>query len=202
MNQAVAEPQVAVKYIAAAPQVEWASSNALGLFGFGLTTIMLQIHNIGAMTSTLPLVFGFMWGGLAQIIAGIIAGKRNDVFHLTAFTSYGVFWIGLSLSFLFQWANLVEMDSAGYGWTMVCWGIFTLCLTIPTFKANFVGLFVFVTLTILFFMLAFVFFGHFSAKVAGIEGLFCGAAATYGGAAEVINSKFGREVLPVGTFGK
>jgi len=181
-------------------QVEWASSSALGLFAFGLTTILLQFHNLGLIEATLPVVFGFFWGGAAQVIAGVIAGKRGDLFHLTAFTSYGVFWIGLAFSFLLSWQKLATGDLAGYGWTMVCWGIFTLGMTIATFKADFVSLFVFVTLTILFLLLAFVFFGHLSAKVAGVEGLFCGAAATYGGAAIVINDKFGRVVLPLGKF--
>jgi|WetSurMetagenome_2_1015567.scaffolds.fasta_scaffold02015_9 uncharacterized protein len=185
---------------ATANQTEWASSSALGLFGFGLTTILLQFHNLGIIQATLPVVFGLVWGGAAQVIAGIIAGKRGDLFHLTAFTSYGVFWIGLALSFVFNWQGLVQIDKPGYAWTMFLWGIFTLCLTIATFKADFVSVFVFVSLTILFFLLTMVFLGHLSAKVAGVEGLFCGAAATYGGAAIVINDKFGRTVLPLGKF--
>ncbi len=183
-------------------QGEWASSNALGLFGFGLTTVLLQIHNLGLITSTMPLVFGFFWGGAAQVIAGIIAGKRGDLFHLTAFTSYGVFWIGIAFSFVLAWQGLVKVDNPGYAWTMICWGIFTLCMTFATFKSDVVGVFVFVSLTILFFLLAAVFFGHLSAKVAGVEGLFCGAAATYGAAASVINSKYGRQILPTGSLAK
>lgn len=179
---------------------EWASPNALGLFGFGLTTILLQFFNLGLIQATLPVVFGFFWGGVAQVIAGIIAGKRGDMFHLTAFTSYGVFWIGLAFSFVLMWAGLVKLDDAGYGWTMFSWGIFTLLMTIATFKDNFVSVFIFVTLTILFFMLTLVFFGHLSAEVAGIEGMFCGAAATYGAAAGIINNKYGREVFPLGKF--
>lgn len=181
---------------------EWANPNALGLFGFGLTTILLQFFNLGMMSSTLPVVFGFFWGGIAQIIAGIIAGKRGDMFHLTAFTSYGVFWIGLAFSFVLNWAGMVKLDDAGYGWTMFAWGIFTLFMTIGTFKDNFVSVFIFVTLTILFFMLTFVFFGDLSSKVAGVVGLFCGAAATYGAAAGIVNYKFGREIFPLGTFQK
>ena len=180
-------------------QTEWASSSALGLFAFGLTTILLQLHNIGLINATMPVVFGLVWGGVAQVIAGIIAGKRNDLFHLTAFTSYGVFWIGIAFSFIWQHTGL-NLGGTDYAWVMICWGIFTLCLTIATFKADIVSVIVFVTLTILFILLAFVFFGHLSSKVAGVEGLFCGAAATYGGAAIVINNKFGRQVLPLGSL--
>ena len=183
-------------------ETQWANPGALGLFGFGLNTILLQIHNLGLIDSTMPLVYGIIWGGVAQIIAGIIDGKRGDIFGLTAFVSYGAFWIGLALTFVFQWAGFIEADSAGLAWTMIMWGIFTFCMMFGTLKMTFMHFFVFASLVVLFGLLAAVFFGALSAKVAGVEGLFCGGAATYGAAAVIINNKFGRQVLPLGTFGK
>src|SRR4030043_1749611 len=94
-------------------EVQWANPGALGLAGFGLNTILLQIHNLGLIESTLPLVYGFFWGGIAQIIAGIIDARRGDTFGLTAFTSYGAFWLGLSLYFLLQWNGTVDLDKTG-----------------------------------------------------------------------------------------
>jgi succinate-acetate transporter protein len=179
---------------------QWANPGALGLAGFGLNTILLQVHNLGLISGNMPLVYGFMWGGLAQIIAGIIDGKRGDSFGLTAFVSYGAFWIGLALTFVFQWAGLIQEDTTGLAWTMIMWGIFTLFMTIGTLKMTFMHFFVFASLTVLFGLLAAVFFGGLSAKVAGVEGLFCGAAATYGAAAVIINGKFGRTVLPLGSM--
>lgn len=189
-----------LKTASATSEVQWANPGALGLFGFGLNTILLQIHNLGWIGNTMPLVYGIIWGGVIQIIAGIIDGKRGDTFGLTAFASYGAFWIGLALTFVFQWMGLIKEDSSGLAWTMIMWGIFTFAMMIGTFKISFVLFFVFATLVILFGLLAAVFFGALSAKVAGVEGLFCGGAATYGAAAVIINTKFGRTVLPVGTF--
>ena len=80
------------------------------------------------------------------------------------------------------------------------WGIFTFFMMIGTFKMTFVHFFVFATLVVLFGLLAAVFFGAISSKVAGVEGLFCGGAAIYGAAAVIINTKFGRTVLPMGTM--
>ena len=181
---------------------QWANPGALGLAGFGLNTILLQIHNIGWIDSTMPLIFGFFWGGVAQIVAGIIDAKRGDTFGLTAFTSYGLFWLGLSFSFLLQWTGLVKLDNSGLAWTFVMWGIFTGFMTIGTFKMTYMHLFVFASLTVLFFLLAAHFFGGLSAMVPGIEGLFCGAGAVYGSAAVVINSKYGREIVPLGKITK
>jgi succinate-acetate transporter protein len=181
---------------------QWANPGALGLAGFGLNTILLQIHNLGLISGNMPLVYGFIWGGVAQIIAGIIDGKRGDTFGLTAFVSYGAFWIGLALTFTFQWAGLIQEDSSGLAWTMIVWGIFTFFMTFGTLKMTLVHFFVFASLTVLFGLLAAVFFGALSAKVAGVEGLFCGAAATYGAAAVIVNTKFGRTVLPLGSMSR
>ena len=181
---------------------QWANPGALGLAGFGFNTILLQIHNIGLIDSYIPLIYGFFWGGVAQVIAGIIDARRGDTFGLTAFTSYGVFWIGLSFGMLLEWLGVVELDGAGLAWLCICWGIFTGYMAIGTFRISMVHVFVFCTLTVLFSLLAAHFFGALPAVAPGIEGLFCGAAAVYGSAAVVLNDKFGREVIPLGLLSK
>lgn len=185
-------------------EVQWANPGALGLAGFGFNTILLQLHNLGLIQSFIPLVYGFIWGGIAQIIAGIIDGRRGDTFGLTAFTSYGAFWIGLALYFLLNWnlPDTVKMDNSGLAWLMIIWGIFTLYMFIGTLRMTVMHSFVFGTLVILFFLLSQVFFGHLDAKVAGWEGLFCGAGAVYGSMAIIWNDKYGRWVLPLGQLVK
>ncbi len=190
--------EVLVAKEAAKTEPQWANPGALGLAAFGLNTILLQIHNLGWIDSTMPLVYGIIWGGIIQIIAGIIDGRRGDTFGLTAFCSYGAFWIGLALTFVFQWTGLITEDKSGLAWTMIIWGIFTFFMMIGTLKMTFMHFFVFASLVILFGLLAAVFFGSISPKVAGVEGLFCGGAAAYGAAAVIINGKFGRTVLPLG----
>jgi uncharacterized protein len=181
-------------------QVEWANPGALGLGAFGFTTLLLQLHNLGLISNVMPLAYGFFWGGLAQVIAGIIDARRGDTFGLTAFTSYGVFWIGLAFSFVLQWAGLATVANVDYAWVMIMWGIFTGFMSVGTFKMTVVHAIVFVSLTVLFFLLAAVFFGVLSAKIAGAEGLIVGLSAVYGSAAVVLNNKYGREVLPMGAF--
>jgi succinate-acetate transporter protein len=181
---------------------QWANPGALGLAGFGLNTILLQIHNIGFTDSTIPLIYGLFWGGIAQVISGIIDARRGDTFGLTAFTSYGLFWLGLSFGFLLEWMGFITLDSPGLAWLFICWGIFTGYMTIGTLRISLVHVFVFASLTLLFFLLAAHFFGAIPAIVPGIEGLFCGAGAVYGSAAIVLNSKYERWILPVGLLSK
>jgi len=178
------------------------SPGALGLAGFGFSTILLQIYNIGLITNVEPLLFAFFWGGVAQVIAGIIDGRRGDTFGLTAFISYGVFWMGLSFMFLMEWLGIVELSGAGLAWTCILWGIFTAYMTVGTFKISKVHVLVFATLTLLFWLLAAVFFGGLSPKVAGVVGLICGGAAVYGSAAVLLNAMYGRWLLPIGLLTK
>jgi uncharacterized protein len=185
--------EVFVAQEASKSEPQWANPGALGLAAFGFTTILLQLHNIGWMESTMALAYGLFWGGAAQVVAGVIDGKRGDTFGLTAFTSFGFFWIGLATALIF-----LKPDTNGLAWTMIVWGIFTFFMMIGTLKMTFVHFFVFATLVILFGLLAAHFFGAISSKPAGVEGLFCGAAAVYGAASVIINAKFGRTVLPMG----
>jgi len=178
--------------------VQWANPGALGLAGFGFNTILLQIHNIGLIDGTLPLIYGLFWGGLAQVIAGIIDARRGDSFGLTAFISYGLFWIGLSFGFLLQWMGLVTLDNPGLAWACICWGIFTSFMTIGTFKISRVHVFIFASLAILFFLLAAHFYGALPAIIPGVEGILCGAAAAYASAAVVLKELYGRWVFPIG----
>ena len=185
-----------------AQEVKWGHPGALGLAGFGFNTILPQVHNIDLITNVEPLLYGFFWGGLAQVIAGIIDDRRGDTFGLTAFTSYGLFWIGLSFIFLMDWLGVAHYTSEGLAWACILWGVFTAYMTVGTFRISKVHVFVFATLTLLFWLLAAVFFGGLSAKVAGVEGIFCGAAAAYGSAAVVLNAMYGRWVLPIGLLAK
>ena len=174
----------------------------LGLCAFGMTTVLLNIHNAGFFEmNSMILAMGIFYGGLAQVIAGIIEAKKNNTFGLTAFTSYGFFWlslVGLIVIPKFGWAPKAS-DSAMTAY-LAMWGLFTLCLFFGTLKLNRALQIVFATLTILFFLLAAV---HATGnegieKFAGFEGIFCGLAAIYAGIANVLNEVYGKTVLPLG----
>jgi succinate-acetate transporter protein len=177
---------------------QWANPGALGLVAFGFSTMLLQIFNLGLITNAVPLVFGFFWGGLAQVIVGIIDGKRGDTFGLTAFTSYGLFWMSLSMYFFLTWTGVLTADKAGLGWMCIMFAIFTGLMFIGTLKMTKTHMFIFASLTVLFLLLAGHFLWGWSGKIAGVEGMFCGASAAYGGIAVALNAKFGKTVCPMG----
>lgn len=174
----------------------------LGLMGFGMTTILLNIHNAGFFPlCSMVLAMGFFYGGIAQIIAGIMEFKKGNTFGTTAFTSYGLFWLTLVALIIMPELGCAAATPHPYmGWYLVMWGIFTLFMSLGTLKSNRVLQIVFFSLTILFFLLAIRDFtgSTFIGTLAGWEGIFCGASAVYLAMAEVLNEQYGKTVLPIG----
>ena len=173
----------------------------LGLFGFGMTTVLLNIHNAGFYEmNSMILAMGIFYGGLAQVIAGVLESKKNNTFGMTAFISYGFFWLTLvGLIFMSKWGWITATSKSSLATYLLLWGIFTLLLFIGTLKINRALQFVFATLTILFFLLA---IGNYTEngniiKLAGYEGIICGSSAIYTGIANLLNEVYGRKVLPL-----
>ena len=155
----------------------------LGLLGFGMTTVLLNLHNAGFFAlGGMILAMGIFYGGIAQIIAGIMEWKKNNTFGATAFTSYGLFWlslVGLLVMPKLGWAE--APGAVAMGFYLLMWGIFTGLMFIATLKLTPELQFVFGSLTILFLLLA---IGDFTGiawikTLAGYEGIICGASAIY-----------------------
>lgn len=174
----------------------------LGLFGFGMTTVLLNLHNAGFFEmNSMILAMGLFYGGAAQVIAGIFEYKKGNTFGMTAFISYGFFWISLvGLIFMGKWGWITAASGPAMVSYLVLWGIFTLLLFFGTLKINKALQFVFGSLTILFFLLAIGDATHNEsiAHFAGYEGIICGASAIYTAIAVLLNEVYGRVVLPLG----
>lgn len=178
----------------------------LGLAGFALTTFILNLHNAGFIGIGAALPLGLFYGGLAQLIAGFLEFRTGNTFGMTAFASYGAFWISLASMVVMEMNKWISPD-ATKGWllaTLVAWTIFTFVLWVATFRHSKALVWVFTTLLILFGLLdAAVATG--SAKlthIAGYEGIFCAATAWYLMSAIILNDTFGRVVLPIGPLEK
>ena len=176
----------------------------LGLMGFGMTTVLLNLVNAGllgkdALGMVLPM--GIFYAGLAQVIAGLLEAKQGNTFGATAFTSYGLFWLSfVALHFLPALGLSDAASATSIAAYLIMWGIFTAFMSIATLKANTALQVVFVSLTILFFILAVAdLTGAPSIKtLGGYEGIFCGFSAIYLAMAEVLNESYSRTVLPIG----
>ena len=182
----------------------------LGLLGFGLTTVLLNLHNAGFFPlDTMILAMGLAYGGLAQVIVGVMEFKKGNTFGTVAFTSYGLFWWPLVLLLVLPNTSMftglsapTEMAMAAY---FLMWGLFTFVMFFGTLKTNRALQFVFMSLAILFFMLTIreltgnpTLFGTFTFNnLTGIEGVICGLSAVYLALAEVLNEAHKKTVLPI-----
>jgi len=180
----------------------------LGLLGFGMTTVLLNLHNAGFYPlGSMILAMGLVYGGLAQVIAGIMEYKKGNTFGTVAFTSYGLFWWSLVLLLAFPectlfnvyWAYYLHPSPTAMAAYFFMWGLFTFVMFFGTLKTNLASQFVFLSLAILFFLLtAEKLTGSTSiGTIAGYEGIICGLSAVYTALAEVLNEVYGKTVLPL-----
>lgn len=184
----------------------------LGLLAFGMTTVLLNLHNSGlwALDATV-LAMGIFYGSVAQVIAAICEFKKGNTFGMTAFCSFGLFWLTLVLIFLVEPLGLAEKftpSAGGMAAYLIIWGFFTFFLYIATLRLNRGLQVIFLSLSILFWLLA----AHklidpvggrnVVGMIAGIEGIFCGGSAIYLAVAEIWNETYGRVILPIGPYKK
>ncbi len=184
-----------------------ANPGPLGLAGFGLTTCVLSAINAGLLPhEAVPVVvpLAFAYGGIAQLIAGVLEFRNGNTFGMVAFTSYGLFWWWFAL---LQW-------TVGAGWlkpapafavaaVLLMWGIFTFLLWIVTFRASKAVWSIFLLLWITFFLLAWGDFGYSlgsltCGQVGGYFGLLTGLDALFVAFIEILNATANRIVIPVG----
>ena len=184
-----------------------ANPGPLGLAGFGLTTVVLSAINAGLLPhEAVPVVvpLAFAYGGVAQLIAGVLEFRVGNTFGMVAFTSYGLFWWWFAL---LQWtigAGWLKVPPPVAGGTvLLMWGIFTLLLWIVSFRLSQAVWSIFLLLWITFFLLAWGDFGYSMGslscgKIGGYFGLLTGIDALLVAFIEVLNATAGRTVVPLG----
>jgi succinate-acetate transporter protein len=173
----------------------------LGLLGFGMTTVLLNLHNAGLYPlDSMILGMGIFYGGLAQIIAGVMEWRKQNTFGATAFISFGLFWltlVGLLVLPGLGWA--AKPTNSAMAAYLAMWGLFTACMFIGTLRLTRALQFVFGSLAVLFFLLA---IGDATGsaiitRIAGIEGIICGLSAIYTAVAQVLNEVYQRKLIPI-----
>ena len=178
-----------------------ANPGPLGLTGFAMSTILLNLHNAGLFgMDTMILAMGLVMGGAIQIIVGIMEWKKNNLFGTMAFSSYGAFWISLIFLLVLPKIGMGEAPSAtAMGYYLSVWGIFSFGLFIATLKMNKAMVFLFGTVVVLFALLAIANFtgSQFIHKLAGFEGIICGGTALYIALAQLYIDVYKRPVLPL-----
>ncbi|OQW93719.1 MAG: hypothetical protein BWK79_09675 [Beggiatoa sp. IS2] len=171
----------------------------VGLAGFGLTTMVLQFHNVGWIGLGPVVWLGLFFGGLAQMIAGLQEQKTGNNFGYCAFTSYGCFWIALGFLLIGNHYGLYMSSTTDTGWFLIAWTLYTAIMWVGSLRIHKALGIVFTLLLIGFILLDFGHFGYPEMNVwAGYELMVCAASAWYVMAHLIYKDVFGKDILPVG----
>lgn len=177
-----------------------ANPGPLGLAAFGLTTILLNLHNAGLFgMDAMILAMGLVFGGAMQIVVGKMEWQKNNLFGTMAFTSYGAFWISLVALLVFPKLGFGEAPSkVAMGYYLAVWGLYSFGLFMATLKINKSLVYLFGSVVLLFALLAIANFtgSHTVHTLAGIEGVICGSGALYLSIAQLLETVYGKSVLP------
>jgi succinate-acetate transporter protein len=177
----------------------------VGIAGFAMTTFVLSCVNAGFFggTAAAPVVLGLaiFYGGLVQLLAGLWAFRRGETFVAVAFCSYGGgFWLSYFFLSYFIAPHLhASVAGNAIGLYLIGWAIFTFYMTIAALRTSAAVLWVFITLTATYVLLALAELGVATSSllpIGGYVGITCGVTAWYIAFAHVTNATFGRELIP------
>ncbi len=188
---------------------EIANPSALGLGGFALTTFILSVFNTGDylinhQLEPVVLPVALFYGGLAQFLAGMWEFKVNNIFGATAFSSYGAFWMSFAVYVHIIVPQIKQIGNVkkATGLFLLAWFIFTVILNIGAFK---ISKFLFILFTILNITFLLLIISNLTniiliGNIGGWCGIITAFVAWYGCAANIINSAFKKQILPLGLY--
>lgn len=197
----LAQPEA--KPAAPAATGAWGNSAPLGLAAFAVTTFMLSMINAKLMPAAItPVVFGvaLMYGGIAQLIAGVIQFRTGNTFTGVLFSTFGAFWLSLFAIVQFFLKDIPAAQTGhALGLYLYGFGIFTVWIWLASFRTNVVVVVALAGLAATLFVLG---AGNYSGsgltvEAGGYMGLAVAALAAYLSCAELCEAAYKRAVLPL-----
>lgn len=172
---------------------------AVGLGAFGFTTLVLQFHNLGWCGVGPVLASALIFGGLAQLIAGLQEMRTGNSFGYAAFSAYGSFWIALSVLILGNHFGVLKSTGTDIGWFLIAWTLYTAILWVASMRVSGALALTFTGLLTGFVLLDLAHFGYPRlTMVAGYELIVTALLAWYVMAHIIFLELYGKDVLPVG----
>jgi uncharacterized protein len=181
----------------------WGNSAPLGLAAFAVTTFMLSMINAKLMPAAItPVVFGvaLMYGGIAQLIAGVIQFRTGNTLTGVLFSTFGAFWLSLFAIAQFFLKDIPPLQAGhALGLFLYAFGIFTVWIWLASFRSNVVVVVALAGLAATLFVLG---AGNYYAngltvEAGGYMGLAVAALAAYLSCAELCEAAYKRSVLPL-----
>ncbi|WP_105903227.1 acetate uptake transporter [Vibrio gangliei] len=174
----------------------------LGLFGFSLTAILVNLHSLGLVPSNALLIsMALIFGGATQLVVGLLEYKQGRSFSGITFCAYGLYWLSFVGIALFPILGFpIAAPVSALGCYFLLWAIFTTLMTIIAQRLSHVDFIIFLSLSMLYYLLAVQQFlpmpilNTFSSLI----GITCGLSAFYLAVAKILNHELGYSLLPIG----
>ena len=191
-----------------ATPVTWGNSAPLALAAFAVTTFLLSSVNAGFVAKGIePIVFGvaLAFGGLTQLIAGLIQLRTGKTFTGVLFSTFGAFWLAFWAIAQFYLKDVPKAEVGhALGLFLFAFGAFSAWMWAASFRTNVVVNIALADLAATFVVLG---IGNYAGitglvKAGGWLGLIVAALAAYLSFAEVCEASYGRSVLPLGPLSK
>lgn len=187
-------------------KIEVADPTPLGLFGLAIVTLVASSQKLGlteGLSYVLP--WAILLGGIAQIIASVFDFKHNNIFGATAFGAYGLFWIGMGMSWLIKLGCFgdtlaASTDIRQLGFVFIGYLLLTIVLTVSGLKMSKAMFLLLCLIDLLFITLALDSFGMGDMwhSIAAYSELAISLLTFYVLAAKYLSAFFGKPMLPVG----
>lgn len=175
---------------------------ALGFLGLGMTLLLFTLNQAGLLPlNNSSLATGLFYGGLGQLLVGMMEYHRKNAFGAVAFTAFGFFWLSLIALFV---SPMIGWSGAPQGVALssylIMWGLFTGLLFMGTLRQARLVRVLFALLSLfLLTKAAAVMTGRPVVDLAAhYLGLSCGSLLVLLALALGVNEICGRTVVPIG----
>ena len=184
-----------------------ANPSAIGLFGLAIVTLVACTQKLGITEGTSFIIpWVIFLGATAQIYASIVDAKINNTFGATAFGAFALFWYSVAMTWLIQNGVFGEKmaenaDIKQLGFAFLGYLIFSLYMTIASMGVNKLLFIDFILIDLLFIGLSASVLGimpHPMHILAAYSELIISLISFYGSAAIVLNTQYGKTILPLG----
>ncbi len=183
------------------PPPKVAEPACLGLIGLAIAALVLGLTDLGLASvdnQSLIIPWTLFLGATAQLIAGIMDFKRDNIFGASAFTTYSLLWYAVSLTLLITIFTSVESDMTHYAHGLIGFLFFSIILTAASLMTNKTLFAILMSIDIAIVALVLHILIGTSTIPVGLSLLAVSLFSFYGAAGVLLNNMADKEILPLG----
>lgn len=173
---------------------------ALGLIGLAVAALVLASTDLKITSSAKSLMIPWVlfFGATAQLLAGAMEFKRNNVFGATVFSVYAMTMYSIALTLFITIFTGVKFDITHYAYGLVGVLVFSLIATVASLMTNKTLFAILIAVDLAVVLLIPHYLYEMSSQPAGVFLLLTSVLSFYGAAAILINTMAGKSMVPLG----